>query len=131
MNNKDFKRMINNINGLITSADKLKTTVESKPELDDFSIKELKSMVSLARSLQGSQDKIFTQELYHVLGMADLSAAQSSAFCKKIKEFASYRHTIKYLCTYPIDTLPVAPVCTNTTEYECKVLNLQCSATFE
>ena len=48
-----------------------------------------------ARSLQGDMDKILMKELYHIIGMGDLTIEQNNKFTKVVERLSCYRPVVK------------------------------------
>ena len=57
-----------------------------------------------ARDLQSKTDQFLKQDLYHIIGMGNLSASQSAALNKLVKGITEHRTVIKTLAGIP--TLP-------------------------
>lgn len=120
MNKDVFNAMIKRIDDDIASCKEL--CVENKEEFDNLTLKEIRRRVELARILQSKVDKIVTAELYHVIGMGDLTVSQQSIFIKKIKELTMVRQYLKPLAMYQLTDIPNIP---DETEYKCTALGVR------
>lgn len=79
-------------------------------KIRDASEKELENMNSVAMV-----------ELYHIIGMGNLTAVQMSVFLKKIKEYLSFRPIIKSL-SGSLTNMDDIPEINNNTKYRLRVL---------
>ena len=99
-----------------------------KSDFENLTIKQAKHLVDVARVLQSQQDKLLKNELYHIIGMGDLDAAQMSMFLKVIKNISKTRGMIKLISSY---TVPTAGEKNKESTYECKLLNIKLKSTME
>jgi len=120
MSKENFERMIENIDNYIAECKEI--CVESKEEFEELTFKEIKKRVEHGRVLQSKIDKIVTAELYHVIGMGDLTVTQQSRFIKKIKELAMARQYLKPLAMFQLTDIPNIP---DETEYKCSALGVK------
>lgn len=70
-----------------------------KFDFDSLTISQLKEVLKEARELQSTTDKFLQTDLYHILGMGNLSATQTSELCKMVKDMTVYRSMLKALCS--------------------------------
>lgn len=63
-----------------------------------------------ARKIQGNMDKIFANEVYHIIGMGDLTTTQTLKFNKMVKDLSKYRPVIKCVASMQLEQMAVAPV---------------------
>ena len=116
---KQFDGIISQIDTLIAKCEECK--ISSQAEFNALTIAEARKVIEKARAAKSDMDKVLQSELYHIIGMGNLSAAQEVQLCAKIKQYSSYRSYIKVICSYALPTTPKIP--TNA-DYNCKVLKI-------
>ena len=62
-----------------------------------MTIKDLNESILSCRTAVSEMDKFVKDDLYHIIGMADLNAAQTSHIIKLTKELLSHRGDIKFI----------------------------------
>jgi hypothetical protein len=78
--------------------------VDDHIAFDHLTIGQAKELTVKARDLQSKTDQFLKQDLYHIIGMGNLSASQSAALNKLVKDITAYRTVVKSLAALP--TLP-------------------------
>ena len=76
-------------------------TVNGKIEFAHLTIGQLNDLSESARTLQSETDQFLKQDLYHIIGMGELSAAQSAILNKLVKDITSPRSIIKAVAALP------------------------------
>ena len=76
-------------------------TVNGKIEFAHLTIGQLNDLSENARTLQSETDQFLKQDLYHIIGMGELSAAQSAILNKLVKDITSPRSIIKAVAALP------------------------------
>ena len=66
-------------------------------DISKMTIKDLNESILSCRTALSEMDKFVKADLYHIIGMANLNAAQSSRIIKLTKELTSYRGDIKFV----------------------------------
>lgn len=66
-------------------------------DISKMTIKDLNESILSCRTAVSEMDKFVKDDLYHIIGMADLNAAQTSRIIKLTKELTSYRGDIKFV----------------------------------
>lgn len=66
-------------------------------DISKMTIKDLNESILSCRTALSEMDKFVKADLYHIIGMADLNAAQTSRIIKLTKELTSYRWDIKFV----------------------------------
>lgn len=66
-------------------------------DISKMTIKDLNESILSCRTALSEMDKFVKADLYHIIGMADLNAAQTSRIIKLTKELTSYRGDIKFI----------------------------------
>lgn len=79
---------------------------KSYRKIDSLNITQYNACVNKGRSLVSKQDKILTTELYHILGMGNLTVGQQARFLKKIKSISSKRSIVKLIASLALVTVP-------------------------
>lgn len=100
MEKKDFDLLLKNLDSLINRCVKLKEDL-GNTKLQDLSVTDYNKTVDRASSLQGEQDKVVTCDLYHIVGMGNLTVTQQATFISKIKEVLETRSLIKFVAGQP------------------------------
>ena len=65
-------------------------------DINKMTVEDINTTISSCRKMQQSMDKFVRDDLYHIIGMANLNAAQTSRIIKLTKELLEYRSDIKY-----------------------------------
>lgn len=65
-------------------------------DISKMMIEQINLTISSCREAQGEMDKFVTSDLYHLIGMADLNAAQTAKIIKLTKTLLKYRSNIKF-----------------------------------
>lgn len=97
--------------------------IDNSITLDHLTIGQAKGLIARARDLVSKTDSFFTADLYHIIGMGNLSASQSAILNKLVKEITEHRTVAKTLAALP--DLPNK--ITNTSTYKSKTLGLTLS----
>jgi hypothetical protein len=100
MDKKDFELIIKNLTNISTRCTNLRERLD-KVGLQDLSVAEYNKIVLEASQLQGEQDKVCRGELYHILGMGNLTVTQQATFISKVKETLKERSLIKFVASQP------------------------------
>ena len=98
MKHSEYQIIVENLSKQIEQCE----TVLSKYNLNTrdiskMTIKDLNESILSCRTAVSEMDKFVKADLYHIIGMADLNAAQTSRIIKLTKELTSYRGDIKFV----------------------------------
>jgi hypothetical protein len=74
-----------------------------------------------ARDLQSKTDQFLKQDLYHVIGMGNLSASQMATTTKLVKDLTEHRTLMKTLATLPAFPKKIS----TSSEYKSKSLGVK------
>lgn len=118
MKDNVFNRLISNVNKLIDRANAV--CVHSTEELDTLTLSEVKSKINTARSIYGEVDKLLGTELYHLIGMSDLTKDQMVKLISRIRILSNFRPYLKPLASSNINITKIP----DDTEYKCTVSGL-------
>lgn len=75
-------------------------------DINKMTVEDINTTISSCRKIHQSMDKFVRDDLYHIIGMANLNAAQTSRIIKFTKELLKYRSDIKYFAGQ--STIPVS-----------------------
>ena len=78
--------------------------VNDEITFDHLTIGQVKDLTEKARDLQSKTDTFLKDELYHIIGMGNLSASQTATLNKLVKDITVHRSVIKAVAGLP--TLP-------------------------
>lgn len=76
-------------------------TVNGQIEFTHLTVAQVNDLASSARILQSKTDQFLKQDLYHIIGMGNLSAVQSAVLNKLVKEVTTNRSIVKAVATLP------------------------------
>lgn len=65
-------------------------------DISKMMIEQINLTIPSCREAQGKMDKFVTSDLYHLIGMADLNAAQTAKIIKLTKTLLKYRSDMKF-----------------------------------
>ena len=100
MKQQDFNLILKNLDSLIKRCDALKKDLETTP-LQNMSVADYNKIIDRAIALQREQDKVTSSELYHILGMGNLTVTQQATFVSKIKGILNTRYAVKFVASQP------------------------------
>lgn len=108
MRANEFNAIKTVLNNFIGQSAEVSTNcvVDGKMDLDHLTMGQVKNLSTTARSLQSKTDQFLKQDLYHIIGMGNLSASQSATLNKLVKEVTGYRTIIKMVAALALPTLP-------------------------
>lgn len=86
--------------------------VDDHITFDHLTIGQVKELITKARALQSKTDTFLKDELYHIIGMGNLSASQTAALNKLVRGITEHRTLVKALASFP--PLPNKPSDTQT-----------------
>ena len=84
--------------------------ITDKTSIENLTAKELLDMKHFCTSEVDIQTRILMVDLYHIIGMGNLSAIQLSTFAKLIKDYSSYRPDIKAIAKWDASLLNLPEV---------------------
>lgn len=110
MNKETFEIIKTNLETRINACKAHLDHIQTTEDLSNISIKEFIELKSFAKKEQVDMTEIIMVDLYHVLGMGELTVSQRNVFLKLINEYMSYRSDIKLLSVIDsIEKLPKLP----------------------
>lgn len=120
MDKKDYELLIKNLNKVISDCEDINEKFSGPEAVLKWTVKEYQDNYLKARELQSKTDMILKTDLYHIIGMGNLSASQTTTLLKKIKLLGQMRSKIKVLASIQDVVIPSAP---SVSEYKCSLLN--------
>lgn len=108
---EDFETIVSTLNTHIEGCASKLDRIKTKDGIEEISIKELKELLAFCKSEYEIQTKILMVDLYHIIGMGNLSAVQLGKLYKLIRMYSSYRPDINTICKWNLDVfnLPKIP----------------------
>lgn len=96
MDKKVFNNVINNLTEMIQDGKEIASLFDDgRKGINKLNVEDYNKFCTKARTLQGKMDKVMQNELYHLIGMGELTVAQSAVLLKMIKELGGYRTAVK------------------------------------
>ena len=106
MKTDDFNKISNKLYQLLNEQSMLVAEVSaSSPIIKEWRLEDIQNRVRRARCLQSSQDDFFKNELYHIIGMGNLTVYQTSKLIKSVRELGNDRGVLKQLATIDLKDL--------------------------
>lgn len=106
MKNSDYQVIIDNIFEQIQNCELALAQYNScSQDFSRMTIGNINETIVSCRKAQGDMDKLVTSDLYHIVGMGNLNAAQTSKIIKLTKILLQYRANIKFFASQ--NTIPV------------------------
>lgn len=100
MKNSDYQVIVKNLTNQINQCESALIQYNlCSQDVSKMVIEQINSTISSCREAQGEMDKFVTSDLYHLIGMADLSAAQTAKIIKLTKTLLKYRSDIKFFAS--------------------------------
>lgn len=97
MKNSEYQAIVGCINNQIEECEKALS--EYNTCLRDFNkmtMENINTTIISCRKVQQFMDKFVQSDLYHIIGMANLNAAQTSHIMKQTKTLLKYRSDVKF-----------------------------------
>ena len=76
-------------------------TVDGQIEFTHLTVGQINNLAESARILQSKTDQFLKQDLYHIIGMGNLSAVQSAVLNKLVREVTNHRSIVKAVAALP------------------------------
>ncbi len=110
MDKENFKIIQNNLESRVAKCQEKMDHILTTEDLTNITIKEFLELQSFCREEQIDMTEILMVDLYHVLGMGNLTVSQRNIFLSLIHKYASYRSDMKCICSMKeISDLPKLP----------------------
>lgn len=105
MKESEFTKVSVKLSQLITEQSTLINEITSNSIIKEWALKDIQDRVRRARRLHSWQDEFFKNELYHLLGMGNLTVSQTSQLLKSSRSLSKGRTIIKQLSTLDLKDL--------------------------
>ena len=124
MDAETYSDIVKKLQSVIDSCKNLVSELKAvEGDVTKWTLQKYSEMRKTATVLQAKQDKILSTELYHILGMTEMTVTQSAHFVKLTKELANCRTAVKKCAGLP--ELKIYPIdLASENSYECKELGL-------
>lgn len=107
MKNSDYQIIVDSITDQISKCERALSVYNAcSQDFSKMTIEDINTTILDCRKVQQTSDKLVRDDLYHIIGMANLNAAQTSRIIKLTKELLKYRSDIKYFAGQ--STIPVS-----------------------
>ena len=107
MKHSEYQSIIENISEQISQCESALFKYNlNLQDINKMTVEDINTTISLCREMHQSMDKFVRDDLYHIIGMANLNAAQTSRIIKLTKELLKYRSDIKHFAGQ--STIPVS-----------------------
>lgn len=121
MDKQQFETVVKNFNNVLSRCEAIKNKVQKSSDFDKLTIAELRGLIEEAKLCISWQTSIFQNEIYHILGMGDLTPAQEVVFLNLIKRLGKTRSIVHIISCYQLSKTPTIP---KKADYNCKVLGI-------
>ena len=95
MEKEYYNKIINALDEKIKICKENFGLIKTKQDVENLSVVEARRLKDLAKTEVEDMTEIVMVELYHILGMGNLTVIQTTTFIRKMKEYLSYRPTMK------------------------------------
>ena len=107
MKNSEYQAIVSNISEQINNCESaLAQYYSCSQDFSKMSIVNINETISSCRKAQGDMDKTVMSDLYHIIGMANLNAAQTSKIIKLTKTLLQYRSDVKFFANQNTIAVP-------------------------
>lgn len=107
MKNSEYQAIVSNISEQINNCESaLAQYYSCSQDFSKMSIVNINETISSCRKAQGDIDKMVMSDLYHIIGMANLNAAQTSKMIKLTKTLLQYRSDVKFFASQNTIAVP-------------------------
>lgn len=123
MKKAEFESLIGKMDQVLMYSTDVIDKAGDTDKFENLSVKEARDVIDKAKRVQSIQDQLLTADLYHIIGMGNLNAAQLSKFNKIIGKIGATRAYIKKVATTNLQcVIPGDPK--KECKYECKILGI-------
>ena len=111
MEKEYYNKIINALDEKIKICKESFGSIKTKEDVENLSVVEARRLRDLAKTEVEDMTEIVMVELYHILGMGNLTAIQTTTFIRKMKEYLNYRPTMKNFSSAfnTLEDLPIIP----------------------
>lgn len=127
MERNQFNSIIENYTKVAEEGESFIELFNGDFNLNNLTIKDFKQLIEKARNLQRKTDQILSSELYHLIGMGNLTSTQTSKLCALVKRISASRSYFKPVAGYVLNKLPEVP---DKSSYKCEVAGVKLNSVF-
>ena len=98
MQKEIFESLETNLNNLIKQC--CDNVRRSSKDFDALPLSEIRVKINNCKKLQSRLDRLLQYDLYHIIGMGDLTSIQMSKFIAKIKKLSRLRCIVKEVANF-------------------------------
>ena len=95
MEQQRFSTLISNLNEFISEIDNILQGVKCPSDVENLSVKQLLDMTDKLKSIASKYESCCSAELYHIIGMENMSVNQQLIFLETAKNLLNKRPLIK------------------------------------
>ena len=95
MEQQRFSALISNLNEFISEIDNILQGVKCSSDVENLSVKQLLDMTDKLKNIESKYDSFCSAELYHIIGMENMSVNQQLIFLETTKNLLNKRPLIK------------------------------------
>lgn len=128
MNKVEFEKIMTSYTAVAKAGEEFIKLFNGDFDLNNLTIKAFKDLMEKAKTLQSKTDKILRNELYHLIGMGNLTATQTQKLCAVVKRISASRSYFKPVAGYILNKLPDVP---DKSSYKCELAGIKLTATFK
>ena len=97
MKNSDYQIIVDSITDQISKCERALSVYNAcSQDFSKMTIEDINTTILDCRKVQQTSDKLVRDDLYHIIGMANLNAAQASKIVKLTKTLLQYRSDVKF-----------------------------------
>ena len=127
MEKEKFNQIIRNYTKVVEECEEFINLFNGNFDLRELKVKDLEVLIEKARALQGKTNSILQSELYHLIGMGNLTPTQLAQLCAIVKKISSSRSYFKPVACYVLNKLPEVPDKSN---YKCNIAGVKLESVF-
>ena len=129
MEQQRFSTLISNLNEFISEIDNILQGVKCPSDVENLSVKQLLDMADKLKNIESKYDSFCSAELYHIIGMENMSVNQQLIFLETVKNLLNKRPLIKPFFMLNQDVLRGhINAVGKQSKYKCKLAGIECDA---
>lgn len=106
MKNSEYQTIVGCINNQIEECEKALSEYKRVRDFNKMTMENINTTIISCRKVQQFMDKFVQSDLYHIIGMANLNAAQTSKIIKLTKTLLQYRSDVKFFASQNTIAVP-------------------------
>lgn len=125
MRRETFEKIIDKLNEMDCESKSIVEFIKGDITFKSRTVNEINSYIMRACAVQSDMDKFVKDDLYHIIGMGNLSSSQMSQLVKATKQLTSHRTSIKSLAGKPLINVGAVNVNGKKSTYESTLLGMK------